>query len=166
MSDGILRFRIKKGNDEIELEGEFKYVSEKFEDLLNDFPSSLNIESEPTMVNQQSKSGLPPQLINIVETTAEGRPILTIPFDMITSKEAIAIFLYANKTKMLSDKELSNLLTLGWKTTRPEAVRARASELRREGKLIAENGTYTLSGAEIQCVELNIIEKIKGRLSL
>jgi hypothetical protein len=40
-------------------------------------------------------------------------------------------------------------------------VRARASELKREGKLIAEKGAYVLSGAGVQWVTGEIIPNLK-----
>jgi len=61
----------------------------------------------------------------------------------------------------LSDEDLSNLLSSSWKTISPEAVRARASELRRDGKLIAEKGAYSLSGAGVQWVMTEIVSRFK-----
>jgi hypothetical protein len=37
MSKGSLRFRIKRGLYEIELEGDFEYVSQKFEEFMRRF---------------------------------------------------------------------------------------------------------------------------------
>ncbi len=157
--NSVLRFRLRKQDAEIELEGDFTYVKEKFEDLLDSFSwSSLETEiSPPPHIDEQ----FPASLKGILERTSDGRPYLTVPFDILTSKEAVAFFLYALHPRKASDKDLSSLLTQGWKTTRPEAVRARASELRREGKLIAEDGNYTLSGAGLQWVEAEIISKMR-----
>ena len=160
MSDGsVLRFRLRWEDKEIELEGEFNYVREKFEDLLDDFNTSLREHKPPA--TQGAETAMSPSLQGILETTPEGRPFLTVPFDLLTSKEAVALFLYAHRPSKISDKDLSTLLTQGWKTTRAEAVRARASELRREGKLLAEDGAYALSGAGIQWVESDIIHKLR-----
>jgi hypothetical protein len=59
-------------------------------------------------------------------------------------------------------EELSLLLSSSWKTMKPEAVRARASELRREGRLVAENGKYSLSGAGMQWVENDILRRLRS----
>ncbi|MGC8961693.1 MAG: hypothetical protein ACP5K1_04520, partial [Candidatus Bathyarchaeia archaeon] len=71
--------------------------------------------------------------------------------------------LYASTPKRLSDRELAEVMTMGWKTIRAEAVRARASELRKEGKLVSEDGRYTLSGAGIQWVENEILARLRGQ---
>ncbi|MEM4246421.1 MAG: hypothetical protein QW390_03900 [Candidatus Bathyarchaeia archaeon] len=154
----VLRFRLRKGDREIELEGEFAYVKEKFESLLGEFPPSTREldEAAPLHEGQGLRS-----VEGILERTPEGRLYLAVPFNLLTSKEAVALFLYAHHPRRISNEELSDLLTQGWKTIRAEAVRARASELRREGKLLAEDGAYTLSGAGIQWVEGEIIGKIR-----
>ncbi|MEM3061692.1 MAG: hypothetical protein QW265_04710 [Candidatus Bathyarchaeia archaeon] len=83
--------------------------------------------------------------------------------DTLTSKEALGLTLYAYYPNTLTDNELSDLLSSFWKPTSPEAVRARASELRREGKLISENGKYRLSGAGIQWLRLKVISSLKNK---
>jgi hypothetical protein len=79
---------------------------------------------------------------------------------MLKAKEALALILYAAKPTPVECDELSHLLSSSWKTMKPEAVRARASELRREGRLIAESGKYSLSGAGNQWVEDEILRKL------
>jgi len=141
-----LRFRIKTRDQEIELEGDFEYVRDKFENLvenlrLNDGPSDL--------------------LKGIVQFSGEGRPYLTVPADSLSAKEALALVLYATHPKTFGDDELSTLLGASWKTTSGAVVRARASELKREGKLIAEKGSYVLSGAGVQWVTGEVIPGLK-----
>jgi len=103
-------------------------------------------------------------LEGVVEKASDGRPRLTIPVDSITAKEAVALLLFAVHPTPLSDEDLSALLSSSWKTIKPEAVRARASELRREGKLIAEKGYFSLSGAGVQYVKTDVISRLLKRL--
>jgi hypothetical protein len=45
-------------------------------------------------------------------------------------------------------------------------IRARASELRKDGKLITENGRYSLSGAGLQWVRAEVIPSLRGVRSI
>jgi hypothetical protein len=151
-----LKFRIKYGDFELELEGDYEYVKQKFEELIKElFPNGF-----PVKEAVKSKSL---ELEGIFEKTPDGKLHLTVPVDMLTSKEALALMLYAYYPNTLTDNELSDLLSSCWKPISPEAVRARASELRREGKLISENGKYRLSGAGIQWLKLEVIRSLKNK---
>lgn len=159
-----LRFRIRRGDYEVELEGDFEYVRERFEQLLENLPQT---QLEPTPVQKtlsefaEPATQITPSLEGIVELTPEGKPRLTVPVDTLKAKEALALLLYASKPTAIECDELSNLLSSSWKTMKPEAVRARASELRREGRLVAENGRYSLSGAGVQWVESEVLRRLK-----
>jgi len=102
------------------------------------------------------------RLEGLAEITSDGKPILTVPVDSISAKEAVALMLMAVHPTPLSDEDLSNLLSLSWKTMKPEAVRTRASELRRDGRLIAEKGAYRLSGAGVQWVMTEVVSRFKN----
>ena len=156
MGDG-LRFKIRKGDLEIELEGDFEYVRGKFEELL-DKVAAQALGPKP----EGAQAAPPPELNGIVEFGQDGRPRLTVPVESLTAKEAMALLLHSVHPGQLSDEELSSLLSSSWKTTGTDAVRARASELRREGKLVAERGDYCLSGAGLQWVRNEIIPKLRG----
>lgn len=157
-----LRFRIRRGNFEVELEGESEYVKEKFEELMAQPPSPSVVQEEarhaPTMTEIQGRE----ELEGILETGPDGRPHFTIPFDSLTAKEAIGLVLYKAQPTPLGDKELSELLNASWKTTKRHVVRARASELRKDGKLITEKGRYSLSGAGLQWVRAEVIPSLRG----
>jgi len=158
-----LRFRIRTRDQEIELEGDFDYVREKFENLVEKLQVKTSIEQpriEPVqpMLEPSEPSDL---LKGIVQYSGEGRPYLTVPADSLSAKEALALVLYATHPKTFGDDELSNLLGSSWKTTSGAVVRARASELKREGKLIAEKGSYVLSGAGVQWVTGEVIPALK-----
>lgn len=164
VEDKTLRFRIRRGDYEVELEGDFAYVKERFETLLENLPHT-NYEQQPVQKTLrefgESAASTPPSLEGVVELTPEGRPRLIVPVDVLKAKEALAVLLYAARPASVECDELSNLLSSSWKTMKPEAVRARASELRREGRLVAENGRYSLSGAGVQWVENEVLRRLR-----
>jgi len=156
-----LRFRIRRGNFEVELEGESEYVKQKFEELMAQQPpppEPLLEESRPVMAETLGGEDLE----GILETGPDGKPHFTIPFDSLTAKEAIGLVLFKAQPTPLGDKELSELLNASWKTTKPHVIRARASELRKDGKLITEKGRYSLSGAGLQWVRAEVIPSLRG----
>ncbi len=161
-SEKKLRFRIRKGDFEVELEGDHDYVREQFEEL----EKSLGLTGSSMVAAQSSPSGasLPKQSIGIagiVEFTSEGKPHLTVPVDTLSAKEAISLVMFSLHPKPLGDDDLSSLLSSSWKTTGESIVRARISELRREGKVIAERGSYVLSGAGIQWIQNDILPRLQ-----
>lgn len=162
---GRLRFRIRRGDLEVELEGNFDYVKERFEELMRDVTSISGVKSPAAAmsaaVSTTQTGPLPLSLEGVVERGPDGKPRLTVPVDSITAKEALALVLYASHPTQLSDEELSDLLSSSWKTMKAEAVRARASELRRDGRLVADKGKYTLSGAGIQWIQNEVLTKLK-----
>jgi DNA-binding transcriptional regulator PaaX len=96
-----------------------------------------------------------------LETTPEGKLHFTIPFDKISAKEAIGLILYGSNPTPIEDAKLIELLQTSWKAVKDNVVRARVSELRKEGKLIAEQGRYSLSGAGIQWISQDVLPKIR-----
>jgi hypothetical protein len=150
-----LRFKLRRGDVEVELEGESGYVKEKFERLLEMVAPSLQYVSD--------QKAVPRGIDGVMERTEDGRPYFIVPVDKVTSREALALFLYASSPRKLSDKELAEVMTMGWKAIKAEAVRARASELRKEGKLVSDDGHYSLSGAGIQWVENEILARLRGQ---
>jgi hypothetical protein len=161
-TENRLRFRIRRGNFEVELEGESEYVKEKFEELMSQ-PSTLagtvQEEGKPAPMMSEMLGG--EDLEGILETGPDGKPHFTIPFDSMTAKEAIGLVLYKAQPTSLGDKELSELLNASWKTTKPHVIRARASELRKDGKLITEKGRYALSGAGLQWIRAEVIPSLR-----
>jgi hypothetical protein len=160
-----LRFRIRRGDYEVELEGDFTYVKECFERLLENIPHARSDEQQPQKILSDfvaPRTEVTTSLGGIVELTQEGKPRLTVPVDNLKAKEALALLLYAARPQVIECEELSLLLSSSWKTMKPEAVRARASELRREGRLVAENGKCSLSGAGMQWVENDILRRLRS----
>lgn len=164
MSEGKrLRFRIRKGDFEVELEGDHEYVREQFETLSKRLENTAGPTQTAPIVETPAPtaSTVEDRLEGIVQFSSGGRPHLTVPADTLSAKEALALVLFAIHPRPLGDDELSSLLQASWKTTSSAVVRARASELKREGKLIAEKGTYVLSGAGIQWAKSEIIPNLK-----
>jgi hypothetical protein len=161
LAERKLRFRIKRGEYEVELEGDFDYVSERFEKLLENFPQTGEVRMAGPHVPSGSENMKSDLLRGIVEFSEDGKPRLTVPVDSLKAKEALALILYATRPVAVECVELSDLLSSSWKTMKPEAVRARASELRREGLLVADDGRYTLSGAGVQWVESQVLPRLK-----
>ncbi len=161
MSERRLRFRLRRGNFEVELEGEFDYVRDKFEELLRSQPSLSSITQQA--VRDQSLDSVVPgeELAGILETTPEGKLHFTIPFDKISAKEAIGLILYGSNPAPLEDAKLIELLGTSWRAVKDNVVRARVSELRKEGKLIADQGRYSLSGAGLQWITQDVLPKIR-----
>lgn len=162
MSERRLRFCLKRGNFEVELEGDFEYVRGKFEELMQTQPA-MQAASASVSSEQQSMEAFAPseELTGILETSPEGKLHFTIPFDRISAKEAIGLILYSANPTPIEDAKLIELLGTSWKATKDNVVRARISELRKEGKLIAEQGRYSLSGAGIQWIGQEVLPKLK-----
>ncbi|MGC8961694.1 MAG: hypothetical protein ACP5K1_04525, partial [Candidatus Bathyarchaeia archaeon] len=73
--DDRLRFKLRRGDVEVELEGEFGYVKEKFERLFEAFAPSLQYAPDQKVV--------PKGLDGVMEKTEDGRPYLIIPVDKV-----------------------------------------------------------------------------------
>ena len=155
-----MRFRIRRGNFEVELEGEFDYVCAKFEELLQSQPT---ISASFVGLGDQPIQSFAPgeELAGILETTPDGKLHFTIQFDRISAKEAIGLILYGSNPAPIEDARLIELLGASWKAVKDNVVRARVSELRKEGKLIAEAGRYSLSGAGIQWITQEVLPKLR-----
>jgi len=161
LSEGRLRFRLRRGNFEVELEGDFEYVRGKFEELLQSQPS-MQVSVVPAAGEKTPESVVPgEELAGILETTPDGKLHYTIPFDRISAKEAIGIILYSANPSPLEDAKVIELLATSWKAVKDNVVRARVSELRKEGKLIAEQGRYSLSGAGLQWIKQELLPKLR-----
>jgi hypothetical protein len=160
LSEKRLRFRLRRGNFEVELEGDYEYVKGKFEELMQSQPA---VTGGSQALSDQSAQTFTPgdELAGILETTPEGKLHFTIPFDKISAKEAIGLILYGSTPTPIEDAKLMELLGTSWKAVKDNVVRARVSELRKEGKLIAEQGRYSLSGAGTQWISQEVLPKVK-----
>ena len=161
-SEKKLRFRIRKADFEVELEGDHEYVRERFENLEKTLgPSGTLVVASTSSTPISTPLEQPIGITGIVEFTSEGKPHLTVPVDTLSAKEAISLVMFSLHPKPLGDDDLSGLLSSSWKTTGESIVRARISELRREGKVIAERGNYVLSGAGVQWIQNDILPRLQ-----
>jgi hypothetical protein len=161
LSERRLRFKLRRGNFEVELEGEFDYVRGKFEELMKLQPSA-GLPTQPIIGDVSGQSIVPSEeLTGILETTPDGKLHFTVQFDRISAKEAIGLILYSSKPASVEDARLIEWLGTSWKAVKDNVVRARVSELRKEGKLIAEQGRYSLSGAGIQWITQEVLPKLR-----
>ena len=156
-----MRFRIRRGDFEVELEGDHEYVRERFEDLEKSLGPASGLVIAPTSSTLAASNEQPIGITGVVEFTAEGKPHLTVPVDTLSAKEAISLVMFSMHPKPLGDDDLSSLLSSSWKTTGESIVRARISELRREGKVITERGNYLLSGAGVQWIQNDILPRLQ-----
>jgi len=92
-----------------------------------------------------------------VETTSEG-PVLTVPTDRISDKEALEVLLYSLSSTRSS--ELYKLLNLSGKLS-PGAP-SRLSEMKREGLVVKDGDQYKLTMAGTRMVEENIVPRLKS----
>src|SRR6266571_5090106 len=87
-----LRFRIRTRDQEIELEGDFEYVRDKFENLVENLRLKDGIVSPKPELVQTLETSEPSDLLKgIVQFSGEGRPYLTVPADSLSAKEALAL---------------------------------------------------------------------------
>src|SRR5438105_14554073 len=116
-SEKRLRFRIRKGDFEVELEGDHEYVRERFEDLekslgpTGSFIVPPQLSAGPAPTPEQSVG-----IAGIVEFTSEGKPHLTVPVDTLSAKEAISLVMFSLHPNPWGDDDLSSLLTCAWNT--------------------------------------------------
>ncbi len=161
-SEKKLRFRIRRGDFEVELEGDFDYVKGRFEELESSLRPITGLKGpEQLSVSPVTPSEPATGIAGVVEFTSEGKPHLTVPVDTLSAKEAISLVMFSLHPKPLGDDDLSSLLSSSWKTTGESIVRARISELRREGKVIAERGNYVLSGAGVQWIQNDVLPRLQ-----
>jgi len=138
---------------DIELEAEtFDEIVEK----MKEFPEWLEVID--SMVTTQAAAVSEKDLLSgIVQTTADG-PVITVPRDRLTDREAVGILLYAMDPEGLRPREMSRLLSLsGFLSV---GFASRLSELKREGLAYKEGDIYLLTVAGKSWVE-GLVKSIK-----
>ncbi|MFH0849056.1 MAG: hypothetical protein V1857_06105 [archaeon] len=162
-----LRFKIRRSDgSEIELEGDLDYVRGKFEELMTEMPAATSDVRQPPPGAPAAAGTVASgeELVGVLEKANDGKIHFIFQADLLSTKEALALMCYAHHPAPLTYVELSDLLSTGWKTTKGHVVRARASELKREGRLIVESGRYTLSGAGLQWIRMQVIPRVKPQV--
>ena len=113
-----MRFRLRRGDFEVELEGEFEYVREQFEVLQGNLrPTTQTSGPVQNLAPTDIPAEMKDSVTGVVEYTTEGKPHLIVPVDNLSAKEAISIVMYSIHPKPLGGGDLSSLLSSSWKAT-------------------------------------------------
>lgn len=166
------KFRMKIGNAEIEMEGEEKYIEEKFkevfEKMIKESPKTIKYDygsQQGTEAEREEPIETKDNLSGIMDYDVAGMPQLTYPqaSKKLSLSDVITLFLYAYEPRRLTMGELQKLATRFWKPvkiTALGAVMARTLKNRvvREGK--RGNYRYTLAGSGRELAS-EIIKKLK-----
>jgi len=148
-----VRIVLHRSYGNVELEAEtFDEIIEK----IKEFPEWLEVID--SMVTAQATAVSEKDILSgIVQTTADG-PVITVPRDRLTDREAVGILLYAMDPEGLRPREMSRLLSLsGFLSV---GFASRLSELKREGFAYKEGDIYLLTVAGKSWVE-GLVKSIK-----
>ena len=97
-------------------------------------------------------------LKGLVYKSEEG-PLLTVPKDRLSTREAIALLLYAVYPDGIKSRDLGKLLNIsGWFTP---GYPSRLSELKRGGLVLSVGGSYKLTINGVRWVEGEVIPKAR-----
>ncbi len=150
-----IRITLKRTYGDLEIEGE------SFEDIvdkLKEFPQWIDVIDNiiSTKSGGFSESEL---LVDIIENTPDG-PVIIVPGDRLTGREAVGLLLYASGNQGLRPRDLGRLLNLSGLLTIGFA--SRLSELKREGFVLKENDTYRLTISGRRWIE-ELIKSLRSR---
>jgi len=124
--------------------GDVEVEADSFDEIVENmkgFPEWLEV-IDGLVASQSTAVGEKEVLEGIVETTADG-PVIVVPRDRLTDKEAVGVLLYALDPAGLKPKEMSRLLSLsGFLSV---GFASRISELKREGLAYKEADAYKLT---------------------
>jgi hypothetical protein len=148
-----VRLTLHRPYGNIEIEGE---SFDEIIDNMQNFPEWLDV-IDNVISKQLVETEIEESLKGIIETTADG-PVIIVPRDRITDREAVGLLLYTSK-KGLRPKELGRYLSLSGFLSAGFA--SRISELKREGFTLKDADVYKLTIAGERWVE-NLIKKLKG----
>jgi len=141
-----IRIVVKRPYGNVEVEGES--LDEVVEGL-EAFPEWLAVIDKLIATPEMPLEGEKP-LEGVIEVTSDG-PQLTVSKDRVSSKEAIALLLYARDPNPMEPKEVGRLLNLSGHGS--AGFGSRLSEMRREGTIIKEGQGYRLSVAGKKLVD-------------
>ena len=151
-----IRVVIKRPFGNIELEGES--LDEIIEGL-EAFPEWLDVIDKLVLGSTPEETpSTEDTLSKIIEYSNEG-PLILLSRDRVSDKEAIGLILYASEPRLLEPKQIGRLLELSGRPS--SGFGARLSEMRREGLVVRENGTYRLSVIGRKWVE-ELIKRLGG----
>lgn len=138
----------------IEVEGES--LDEVVEGL-ETFPEWLAVIDKLIAIPEVQPSKEESPLESIIELTPEG-PQLVVSKDKVSTKEAIALLLYAHDPTPIEPKQIGRLLSLSGHGS--PGFGSRISEMRREGTILREGQGYRISVAGKKSVE-DLIQRLK-----
>lgn len=149
-----VKLSIKRSFGELVVEGgSFEEVAEGLREL----PQWLDV-IESLIAGSEAPSRRVKDLEGIIEVTGRG-PVLTVPKERLSDKDAICLLLYASEPKPLQPKEIGELLMESGRHS--AGFGARLSELRSEGLVIRENGEYRLTTTGRRRAE-EIVQRLRG----
>ena len=151
-----VRLSIKRSYGEVTVEGEsFEEIAEQLKELPQwlDVIDSL-VEGSEAPPPSRAKEALE----GLVEATPRG-PVVTVPKEKLSDKDAICLLLYANDPQPLQPKQIGELLMESGRHS--AGFGARLSELRSEGLVVREDGGYRLTVAGKQKTE-ELIQRLRG----
>lgn len=152
---------LKTNFGDIAIEGNSK------EELLNLIKDALSLAEDvknllPSEIKTPATSPMKVRLENIIEVTAEGKPQIIAPPEKLTAKDVIGLLLYWKYPEGFSIGELTNLVSLSWKSVDQRYVAANIGKMK--GLLLKEGprGKYVfkLSGAGKSYIENDLLPKI------
>jgi len=148
-----VRLVIQRSYGNIEIEGN---SFDEIVDELKRFPEWIALIDNMVTI-QTSTLSEKDALAGLVQITADG-PLITVPREKLTAREAVGLLLYAAEPKGLGAREISQLLNLsGFLSV---GFASRLSELKREGLAYKEGETYRLTVAGKKWIE-ELISSLK-----
>ena len=149
-----VRVIVKRSYGNVEVEGES--LDEVVEGL-ETFPEWLAVIDKLISI-PEGEAAEEKSLTGVIETTSDG-PQLTVSKELISSKEAISLLLYAQDPNAVEPRKIGRLLDLsGHGST---GFGSRLSEMRREGAVLKEGEGYRLSVSGKKAVE-ELVKRLKA----
>jgi hypothetical protein len=145
-----VKLSLKRSYGDIVLEGgSFDEIVENIKSLPQwlDIVDSLIMRSETPASKREVLRG-------IVEYTTDGA-VITLPKEKLSDKEAICLILFANEPDSLQPREIARLLTISNRLS--AGFGARLSELRNEGLILKDAGSYRLTATGRTMVEEMVV---------
>lgn len=132
-----IRLILHRSYGDIEIEAE---TFDEIIDRLRGFPEWLDVID--SVITSQVSGSSTESLLGIIENTADG-PVISIPRERLTDKEAAGLLLYATDPKGLRPKDLGRFLSLsGFLSV---GFASRLSEMKHEGLVFKQDDTYKLT---------------------
>jgi len=151
---GKYRVAFKRNFGTLEVEAE---TPEEVSDLLKKVPELLD-EVDEVLAKKELKASSA-SLKGLIYRSEEG-PLLTVPKERISTREAIALLIYAVYPDEIPSKELNRLLIMsGWFSP---GYASRLTELRGSGYVVRTSNAYKMTINGMRWVEGEIIPKARA----